>query len=148
MSRTGRGSARDALPTKPCAVCGRTITWRRAWERSWDAVRYCSRACRRRGVRPVDAALEAALRRLLDERATGATVCPSEVARAVGGDDESAWRPLMEPARAAARRLSVSADVEITQRGHVVDPSTARGPVRVRRRHGGATGHGESSPWP
>ncbi|MEJ5946636.1 DUF2256 and DUF3253 domain-containing protein [Pseudokineococcus basanitobsidens] len=133
MSRTGRGSARDALPTKPCAVCGRTITWRKAWERDWDAVRYCSQACRRAGVRPVDAELEAAVLRLLDERAAGATICPSEAARAVGGADEGAWRALMEPARAAARRLVASGEVEITQRGHVVDPSTARGPVRVRR---------------
>ena len=23
-------------PTKPCAVCGRTITWRKKWERDWE----------------------------------------------------------------------------------------------------------------
>ena len=39
----------------------------------------------------------------------------------------------MEPARAAARRLVASGDVEITQGGHVVDGSTAKGPIRVRR---------------
>jgi hypothetical protein len=37
-----------ALPAKPCAVCGRPMTWRKAWARNWDAVRYCSEACRRR----------------------------------------------------------------------------------------------------
>ncbi len=34
----------------------------------------------------------------------------------------------------AARRLVVAGLVEITQSGRVVDPSTAKGPIRVRRR--------------
>ena len=34
------------LPSKPCTVCGRTMTWRKAWARNWDEVRYCSQACR------------------------------------------------------------------------------------------------------
>jgi hypothetical protein len=81
----------------------------------------------------VDADLERALLDLLDRRARTATVCPSEAARAVGGADEDAWRPLMEPARMAARRLVARGEAEITQAGRVVDPSTAKGPVRVRR---------------
>jgi hypothetical protein len=36
------------LPTKPCAVCGRSMTWRRAWAAHWEEVRYCSDACRQR----------------------------------------------------------------------------------------------------
>ena len=75
--------------------------------------------------------LERALLALLDARARGATVCPSEAARAVGTAD--GWRELMEPARRAARRLVAAGEVEITQGGTVVDPSTARGPIRVRR---------------
>jgi hypothetical protein len=67
---------------------------------------------------------------LLEQRAAGGTICPSEAARAVGGDD---WRPLREPARAAARRLVAAGQVEVTQGGAVVDPSTAKGPIRVRR---------------
>nr|WP_183724812.1 MULTISPECIES: DUF2256 domain-containing protein [Paraburkholderia] len=39
------------LPCKPCAVCGRSMTWRRAWARNWADVRYCSNACRRRRQR-------------------------------------------------------------------------------------------------
>ncbi|MFM1965775.1 MAG: hypothetical protein RL134_1500, partial [Actinomycetota bacterium] len=58
------------------------------------------------------------------------TICPSEAARAV---DPEGWRDLMEPARQAARRLVAAGDVEITQGGHVVDPSTAKGPIRIRR---------------
>ncbi len=117
-------------PTKPCVVCGRTITWRKKWERDWDAVKYCSERCRRAGVGPVDTELEQTVLALLAQRGAGKTICPSEAARAVGGDD---WRALMEPARAAARRLVVRGDVEITQGGQVVDPSTAKGPIRVRR---------------
>lgn len=122
------------VPTKACAACGRTMAWRKAWERDWEQVRWCSSACRRRGVTPADRQLEDALMALLRQRARGATVCPSEAARAVNGTmgDGREWRELMEPARAAARRLVVAGEVEITQGGHVVDPSTARGPIRVR----------------
>ena len=78
-----------------------------------------------------DEALEQSVLALLEQRADGATICPSEAARAVGGED---WRPLMEPARQAARRLVERGEVEITQGGVVVDPATATGPIRVRRK--------------
>jgi hypothetical protein len=39
---------KSALPCKPCAGCGRTMTWRKAWARNWAEVRYCSEACRKR----------------------------------------------------------------------------------------------------
>jgi len=82
-------------------------------------------------------ALEAAIRDLLATRAAAATICPSEAARKValerGSADDEAWRALMEPARMAARRLVDRGEVEILQRGRVVDPSTAKGPVRIRR---------------
>jgi len=74
--------------------------------------------------------LETTILRLLEERAAGATICPSDAARAVGGED---WRDLMEPARRAAQRLVETGDVVITQRGEVVDLATARGPIRIRR---------------
>jgi hypothetical protein len=122
------------IPDKPCRTCGRTITWRRKWARDWAEVRYCSDACRRARPGPTDAALEQQVLDLLDARARGATICPSEAARAVGGDD---WRPLMEPARAAARRLVARGLVEITQSGRVVDGSTAKGPIRIRRTSSG-----------
>lgn len=120
------------LPTKDCAVCGRTITWRKKWERDWDQVRFCSDACRRRARsttgRTEDVRIENRLRELLASTSAGATICPSEVARSLDED----WRPLMEPVRAAARRLVVAGEAEITQGGHVVDPSTAKGPIRIR----------------
>ncbi len=117
-------------PSKTCASCGREFAWRKKWEKNWDAVIFCSDACRSRGIRPVDRELTQSIRGLLDARAGSATICPSEAARAVGGED---WRDLMEPARRAARRLVAAGEVEITQRGQVVDPSTARGPIRIRK---------------
>lgn len=118
-------------PPKPCVRCGREITWRRKWARNWDEVKYCGERCRRTRLSAEDEALEAAILELLAERARGATICPSEAARRLA-PDEDAWRPLMEPAREAARRLVAAGRIEITQKGRVVDPSTARGPIRLR----------------
>lgn len=67
---------------------------------------------------------------LLDARSGGSTICPSEAARRV---DPDGWRDLMERSRAAARRLVAEDRVVITQKGRAVDPSTARGPIRVGR---------------
>lgn len=138
-----RGVGRRVRPTstmrsmhpaaKTCAVCGRRIEWRKKWERDWDRVRYCSKSCRTSGVTATDRQLETAIRELLAARHATATICPSEAARFVGGADDDAWRPLMEPARRAARRLVAVGVVEITQKGRVVDPSTAKGPIRIRR---------------
>jgi len=38
---------KQALPSKPCAVCGRPMTWRKAWAKNWAEVKHCSDACRR-----------------------------------------------------------------------------------------------------
>lgn len=115
--------------TKTCVSCGREMQWRKSWEKNWDSVRYCSDACRKVKVNDTDRALESAIQSLLDQRALDATICPSEAARVVGGDE---WRDLMEPSRRAARRLVAQGVVEITQEGTVVDPSTAKGPIRIR----------------
>jgi len=44
---SGFAGNKSFLPSKPCAVCGRTMTWRRAWAKTWEEVRYCSERCRR-----------------------------------------------------------------------------------------------------
>ena len=77
------------------------------------------------------ARLQQAILDLLAQRRPGATICPSDAARAVEPDD---WRPLMDAARAAAQRLVEAGEVDVTQGGEVVDLATARGPVRIRRR--------------
>jgi hypothetical protein len=116
-------------PAKTCRVCGRTMEWRARWARDWESVTHCSDRCRRSGLRETDRRLEEAILDLLAARAGGATICPSEAARAVGGEG---WRPLMERARSAARRLVAAGRVDIVQGGRRVDPSTARGPIRIR----------------
>ena len=82
-------------------------------------------------VEDVDRRLERVIGALLADRRPGATICPSEAARAVDGDG---WRDLMPAARAAAGRLAAAGEVEVTQGGEVVEVATARGPVRIRRR--------------
>jgi hypothetical protein len=136
MPHQRRSAGAHEPSEKACAVCGRRIEWRAKWARDWEHVRYCSDACRGRGVRTVDRDLEQAIVALLDRRAVGATICPSEAARVVAGraGDDAAWRALMEPARAAARRLVAAGTVDIVQGGAVVDPSTAKGPIRIRAR--------------
>lgn len=122
-------------PTKPCTVCGRDIQWRKKWERDWENVKYCSSACRRRGLTETDDQLEAAILTLLRARSHGLTICPSEVARHLApSPDPAAWEPLMQPTRDAARRLVIKGLIDITQSGRVVDPSTAKGPIRLRLR--------------
>ena len=128
----------DRADTKPCAVCGRTITWRKKWERSWPEVRYCSDACRRRAgsqsSKAIDAALEAAILALLDERGRGKTICPSEAARRVASEDvrhrrsvetgSRLWsRPAPPPAVSTQQAACASSRAAIP-----VDPSHARGP--------------------
>jgi hypothetical protein len=127
---------------KICKTCGRTFEWRKKWAQDWDVIKYCSDACRGHKPGAADTALEAAILSLLVERgAAGSqsgnakTICPSEAAKAVGGrESRVAWEGLMEPARAAARRLVVAGKIVITQHGHIVDPSTAKGPIRLRLR--------------
>jgi hypothetical protein len=43
---------KSALPSKPCTVCQRPMTWRKAWAKNWDEVKYCSEACRKGGKAP------------------------------------------------------------------------------------------------
>jgi hypothetical protein len=135
-ARQGAGSRRDRPGERPiddlrvCAGCGRAFSWRRALAADWEAVRWCSAACRRRGIGPVDRELERAISDLLDDCGATGTICPDEAARRV---DPVGWATLREPARRAARRMVAEGAVEIVQDGRVADPSTAKGPIRLRR---------------
>jgi hypothetical protein len=71
-----------------------------------------------------------AILELLAQRDAGKTICPSEAARAVGGAE---FRGHMDAVRDAARELVAEGEVEVTQRGEVVDLDAARGPIRLRR---------------
>jgi len=117
------------MEPKPCAVCGRTIEWRKKWARTWPEVKYCSEGCRERKHQARNDTMERRIVDALSLRARGASICPSEIAMAVAPDD---WRGLMEPVREAARRLVARGALDITQGGHIVDGSRARGPIRLR----------------
>ena len=69
---------------------------------------------------------------LLDARAPTATICPSDAARALGGD-EAAWRALMPEVRQVAADLARTGRLRVTQRGHDVDALNVRGPIRLGR---------------
>jgi hypothetical protein len=85
----------------------------------------------------VDHALEAKILELLAQRDPDRTICPSEAARAVAGaagESDGSWRDLMDPARRAAGRLVEAGEIVVTQRGEVVDPLAAKGPIRLGRK--------------
>ncbi len=76
---------------------------------------------------PSKLAIERSIQRLLETRA-GKTICPSEVAREL---DPKGFRALMPAVREVAAQLRACGRLLITQRGEPVDPSTARGPIRL-----------------
>jgi hypothetical protein len=120
---------------KLCKTCGRAFPWRKQWELDWDVIKYCSEECRGKKPADVDRTLEIAILELLAERGPDKTICPSEAAKVVGGQrTRRDWEGLMEPARAAARRLVAAGSIVITQHGEIVHPSTAKGPIRLRLR--------------
>jgi hypothetical protein len=77
--------------------------------------------------------IAAAIIELLRKRAPEASICPSDVARALG-EDEAAWRALMQPVRDAAAALARENRIVITQGAHRVEPAdVGHGAIRLRR---------------
>ena len=56
MQPSFKGNKRN-LPSKPCTICGRDMSWRRAWAKNWEQVLYCSEACRKKKTNRPAAAL-------------------------------------------------------------------------------------------
>ena len=81
-----------------------------------------------------DDRIVAALDALLDARAADATVCPSEVARALVPAGAEGWRDLMPQVRKVAARLARDGRLRVTRRGAVVDAESGGGPIRLGRR--------------
>ncbi len=79
-----------------------------------------------------DADIEAAIFALLQARAASASICPSEVARALAGD-ETGWRALMPEVRRVAAALAARDALRVTARGEAVDALAAHGPIRLAR---------------
>ena len=70
------------------------------------------------------------IQRQVATRGPGKTICPSEVARALSGD-ETVWRALMPSVREAAIMLADEGKLVITQKGVAVSGPDLRGPVRL-----------------
>jgi hypothetical protein len=78
------------------------------------------------------ARIEATTRALARHRAPDGTICPSDVARAIGKDD---WRKLMEPVRDVVAMLRANDEVTVEQRGRRVPKGRPwKGPIRIRLR--------------
>jgi hypothetical protein len=69
---------------------------------------------------------------LLARRGPEKTICPSDAARVLAGEDD--FRPLMPLVREAASELVSAGRLEVTQGGEPVDLDAARGPIRLRSR--------------
>jgi Protein of unknown function (DUF3253) len=75
--------------------------------------------------------LELAILELVAARGLDKTLCPSDVARTVGGPHPDGWGPLMQPIRRVAVRLAKEGRVVITRRGRAVDPDDFKGVYRL-----------------
>lgn len=77
------------------------------------------------------ARIAAAIVDLAAARGADKTICPSEVARHLGGQDEAAWRPLMDPIREQAIKLADEGAILIKQGGTPVDTKDLSGIYRI-----------------
>ncbi len=74
---------------------------------------------------------EEAILALLAERATGASICPSEAARRIAGSGGD-WRAAMDRVHAAADRLATAGAIALSWKGAPMQER--RGPYRIARR--------------
>lgn len=82
---------------------------------------------------------------LLQTRAFPKTICPSEIARALSTNELSAlgyatWRDAMDDVRGLVWEMRGRGEVEVLQRGEVVEVEAledVRGPIRVRWKDSG-----------
>lgn len=72
----------------------------------------------------------AAILELLAARPLGATICPSEAARAIA--PESDWRPGMAEVHGAVDKMLAEGIVELSWKGRALD--ARRGPYRIGAR--------------
>lgn len=69
---------------------------------------------------------------LLASRAPTASICPSDVARALSSD-ERIWRAQMPAIRRVAAQLAADGRLKVTRGALEVDALAKGGPVRIRR---------------
>ena len=73
--------------------------------------------------------IDAAVRALLRSRQPGRSICPSDVARLVGG---TTWRTLLPLVRERAVKMTGRGELEILRRGRVVKRRPTEGVLRYR----------------
>jgi hypothetical protein len=78
--------------------------------------------------------IESTIVALLAQRKPSASICPSEVARAIHPGDEAAWRALMPEVRNTAQTLADQGVLRITRKGEVVGKEELHhGAIRLAR---------------
>ena len=79
--------------------------------------------------------IEAEILRLTAACGPSASVCPTEVARALAPGAEAAWRGRLGEVRRAALALARAGRIDILRKGRPADPATPiRGVIRLRIR--------------
>lgn len=89
-------------------------------------------------AKPSPERIATAMLELATERGTPKTICPSEVARALGGPHPDGWGPLMPAVRRVAVDLMKAGQVVVVRKGRPVDPDDFRGVYRIRLAEPGA----------
>ena len=82
---------------------------------------------------PTDDDIAAKIVELCTARGPHKSICPSEAARALA-PGEGAWREMMPDVRRVSGQLVHDGQIAATQRGADVDPTAARGAIRLRIR--------------
>lgn len=81
---------------------------------------------------PIDAAaLRAELVRQIAALAPGKSLCPSDIARALGGTHPDQWSRLMPAVRRTAIDMAKSGNLVILRKGKIADPDDFRGVYRL-----------------
>lgn len=110
--KAAESDARRRVHDAKTALGERGTPW---WEEPTDAAR--------------DDRIAATIRALTRKRAES-SICPSDVARTIGG---ATWRNRMDDVRRVTAELADADEVVVTQKGETVRIAEATGPVRIRR---------------
>jgi hypothetical protein len=79
--------------------------------------------------------IEAEILRQVEASGATASICPTEVARAVAPGEGGLWRGKLSAVRRAAIRLARAGRIDILRKGRAVDPhAEIRGVIRLRAR--------------
>lgn len=85
------------------------------------------------GLRPNLDQIEETILALCNARDEGATICPTEAAKAIAASEGCAdeWRSLLTSVRQAAIALALSDRITIYRKGKPADPSAFKGVYRL-----------------